>query len=155
MVNADSKFSHPDSPDLMVLGEIICKHWMYAQLRYGEKTGYLNFIPVVEKSFYEAPITKFNDVYEDFKVLLSRDGLMYNDTLMFVMAVVADLVTPEAYFKKMLNEFKMMANYYPVKEAININLDYRDYTGCILFSLRFFIDQIDLIVPKEPKKAAK
>lgn len=155
MVNADSKFTHPDSPDLMVLGEIICKHWMYAQTRYNAKTGYLNFIPAVEKSFYEAPITKFNDAYGDFKTSLSRDGLMYNDTLMFVMAIVADLVTPEAYFKKLLSEFKLMASYYPVREALEISLDHRDYTGCVLFSLRFFIDQIDLIVPKEPKGATK
>lgn len=155
MVNADSKFSHPDTPDLMVLGEIICKHWMYAQLRYTNKSGYLNFIPAVEKSFYEAPVAKFNDTYAEFKTLISRDGLMYNDTLMFVMAVIADLVTPEAYFKKLLTEFKTIVNYYPVKESLDIRLDHRDYTGCVLFALRFFIDQIDLIVPMETKKGAK
>lgn len=137
--------------DLMVFGEIILKHWMYAQSRYKAGTGYLNFVPMVEQKFYAAPIIKFNDEYDDFKRLIKSDNNLHNDVLMITMAIVADLVTPELYFEKILSEFKKITKNLPTNEYLNINLSSNDYLGCILFGIRFFADQIDLMIPIENK----
>lgn len=141
------------SVDLMVMGEIIVKHFLYLRTR-PEK---VDFIEELHNRFYVSPVTKFADELINFKTAITGNATMYNDTLLFVMAITADLVEPEIYFEKLLNQYKNLVDSFPENNTLVVSLTKDQHFECIFFALRFFIDQADLIIglgagtPEEPK----
>jgi len=134
-------------PDLMVLGQIIVKHYLYLSGREEKK----NFMSEVTTRFYNSPVTKFKDEMTAFKTVIQGSPDYYNDALLFVMGVVTDLVSPESYFKKMLDEYKRVISGIPQNDMLAMDLSSASYFECVFFCLRFFVDQADLIVDIPPE----
>lgn len=130
--------------DLMVLGEVLVKHYLYLQTRTDQKK---DFLDEITQRFYVSPATKFGDEIKTFKDVIEGSSTMYNDALLFVMAVCADLVTPELYFDKMLKQYNQLIGSFNSNDTLKVVLKKEQHFECIFFSLRFFIDQLDLIVP--------
>lgn len=141
------------SVDLMVMGEIVVKHFLYLRTRE-EKN---DFVEEIYNRFYVSPVTKFADELLNFKTTITGNATMYNDALLFVMAIAADLVEPEVYFDKLLNQYRTLVGSFPENNTLNVALAKDQHFECIFFALRFFIDQADLIAglgapPEEPKQ---
>lgn len=136
-----------DKPiDLMILGEILVKHYLYLQTRDEKK----DFVNEITQRFYVSPATKFSDEMLTFRETIEGTSTVYNDALLFVMAVCADLIEPELYFEKMLAQFSKVINSFKNPDALKVSLKKENHFECVFFSLRFFIDQLDLIVPSVP-----
>lgn len=145
MVNQGNK----DVVDLMVFGEVLVKHYLYLQTR-GE--GKKDFFEEITQRFYVSPVTKFGDEMNTFKSVIEGSSTMYNDALLFVMGVCADLITPEAYFDKMLKQYSQLIGSFNSNDTLKISLKKEQHFECIFFALRFFIDQLDLIAPAAPSE---
>lgn len=130
-------------PDLQILGEILVKHYLFLQSRE-EKA---DFIKEVTMRFYETPMTKFSDELENFSKVIGGSSTFYNDALLFVMAIVSELVYPEAYFKKLLAEYKVVMSGMPNSATLAHRISEKDYFACVFFALRYYVDQLDLFVP--------
>lgn len=137
--------------DLMVLGEVIVKHYLYLTARE-EK---IDFKDQLLTSFYISPAPRFMDDLSAFKEMLQHSSTLYNDILLFTMGIVGDLVTPELYFEKLLSEYNRTIKCLPEYEVLQVNIHPMDYVDCVLFALRFYIDQVDLIAPTEEPKEGK
>jgi len=146
VVNGGNK----DAVDLMVLGEILVKHYLYLKSRADKEV----FLGEVTQRFYVSPMTKFGDEMKTFKDVIEGNSTTYNDALLFVMAVCADLITPEAYFQKMLEQYGKVIESFTNKDPLRVSLRKENHFECVFFALRFFIDQLDLIAP-EPIQAPK
>lgn len=135
-------------PDLMVLGQIIVKHYLYAASRVEKK----DFMSEVIERFYKAPVTKFTDEMTNFKIVIQGSPDYYNDALLFVMGVVADLVVPDHYFKKLMLEYDRIISGMPQNDMLSVKLDATNYFECVFFAIRFFVDQADLIAEIPPEE---
>jgi len=123
--------------DLVILGETIVKHIIHIRMRDGKAP----FHNAIIDHFYEKPVTRFGDELHIFKNNTLNDSSNYNDALLFVMGITADLIRPEEYFKKMLDEYQTIINNMPNKQLLQIDLKPNNYFDCVFFAIRFFIDQ--------------
>jgi len=133
-------------PDLQILGEVLVKHYLFLQSREEKQ----DFIKEVSLRFYETPMTKFSDELANFSTVIGGSSTFYNDALLFVMAVVSELVFPEAYFKKLLAEYKSVISGMPNNATLSHRITEKDYFACVFFALRYYVDQLDLFVPELP-----
>lgn len=135
-----------DPIDLTVMGMTIVKHILHLDSRPEKK----DFIEEVKRCFYEAPATKFNDELLKFKRNITGSSTLYNDALLFVMAITSDLIKPKAYFDKLLTEYKTVINNMPEKELLALTITSDNWFDCVFFSIRFYIDQQTLFFGGEP-----